>query len=149
MSKIEIFPMTEENYRIVAIIAKENLAEAWSEETYFKQISNPNDHTYLACFDGKPAGFLSMWYVAGEVEINNIAVSESFRRKGVAKALFSAACKDIPSEADWFLEVRKSNSAAVSLYENMGFKVGGTRRNFYSDPTEDALIMVKKHCGPL
>lgn len=145
MSKIEISLMTEENYRIIAIIAKENLAEAWSEETYFKQISNPNDHTYLAYFDGKPAGFLSMWYVTGEVEINNIAVSESFRRKGVAKALFSAACKDIPNGSSWFLEVRQSNTAAISLYEKMGFEQAGIRKNFYSEPTENALIMVKKY----
>lgn len=145
MSGIEIFSMTEGNYKTVAAIAKENLAEAWSAETYFKQISNPNDHTYLAFLDGEPAGFLSLWYVAGEVEINNIAVSEKFRRKGVAKALFSAACRDIPHEADWFLEVRQSNTAAIYLYESMGFEISGTRKNFYSYPTENALIMVKKH----
>lgn len=145
MSGIKILPMTEENYKIVAAIAKENLAEAWSVETYFRQISNPHDYTYLAYLDGEPAGFLSLWYIAGEIEVNNIAVSERFRRKGIAKALFSEAYKDIPNEADWFLEVRESNTAAISLYINMGFEQKGTRKNFYSAPTENALIMVKKH----
>lgn len=145
MSGIEIFPMTEENYKTVAAVAKDNLAEAWSEETYFRQLSNPNDYTYLAYLDGEPAGFLSLWYIAGEVEINNIAVSEKFRRKGIAKALFSAAHNDIPNGSSWFLEVRQSNTAAISLYEKMGFEQAGIRKNFYSEPTENALIMVKKY----
>ena len=76
-SKFEIVPMNEKNYKDVSIIAKKTLTEGWSEETYFKQISNPVDHTFLALVNNIPAGFISTWIVADECEINNIAVDEN------------------------------------------------------------------------
>lgn len=137
--------MTEENYRTVAALAKENLSEAWSEETYHNQLSNPNDLTLLACFDGEPAGFISVWCIMGEAEINNIAVSEKFRRKGIAKELFAAAERALPDAERWVLEVRESNANAISLYRKLGFEKAGIRKNFYCSPTENAIIMVKTH----
>lgn len=145
MNGLEISRMTEENYRIAARLAAENLPEAWSEETYHKQLSNPNDRTYVAYFDGEPAGFLSVWYVLGELEINNIAVDKAFRRKGIAGALIGRMEEDFSEAVSCVLEVRESNAPARSLYERSGFEQVGVRKNFYSKPAENAVIMVKKY----
>ena len=81
-----------------------------------------------------------------EGEIMNVAVRREYRRKGVAgrlmKELLSRAEKR--GAARFILEVREGNLPAVRLYESLGFLHAGRRRNFYSDPAEDALIMIKE-----
>ena len=93
---IEIEPMNLKNYQQIARISKENLEESWSEKTILRQLENPNDHTFLAYYNGIPAGFLSLWIVADEGEINNIAVDKNFRKKGVASALFERIFSEFP-----------------------------------------------------
>lgn len=140
---IEIIRMSEDNYKDVAHIASVCLAEAWSEKAYFEQISNPIDHTLVAVCDGESAGFLSMWYVAGEIEINNIAVLPEFRRMGIADKLLSCAFELFPDVQGAYLEVRQSNLPAQKLYEKHGFVKVGKRKNYYRNPTENALLMNK------
>lgn len=140
---IRIVPMTADNYTDAAAIAKENLREGWSEETYLAQISNPNDRTYIAYSGNIPCGFLSAWYVLGEIEINNIAVNKDYRRQGIAKALFDRLFSEHPEAERTVLEVRASNTSAIALYSSLGFKDAGRRKRFYQDPEEDAVIMVR------
>lgn len=140
---LEIIKINEENYKEVAALALENLAEAWSEQIFFEQLSNPNDYCFCAYYDGKIAGFLDVWNVLGEVDINNIAVSEDFRRKGIAFALINEMEKHFSSALSCTLEVRESNQKAILLYRKCGFKEVGRRKNFYTAPTEAAIIMKK------
>ena len=91
-------------------------------------------------------GFIFAHFAADEIEILNIAVHPSARRRGVAnllcQELFAAgerrACRQI------FLEVRQSNSGARAFYENAGFKISGVRKNYYRDNGEDALLMMRR-----
>ena len=138
---IEIVSMNENNYRLVAEISRKNLNEGWSEKTLFNQLENPNDHTFLAFYDGFPAGFLSLWIIAGEGEINNIAVEREFRKKGIASALMQKMLENFSDVKKYYLEVRKSNENAIKLYKKFGFDFCGERKNFYSNPTENALLM--------
>lgn len=140
---IQITPMNEQNYKAVAAIEAACFSQPWSEKTFFEELSNPNAHTYLALDGGEPAGFLSVWEVLGEVSVNNIAVLDAHRRKGIAKALLQQMLAELSQAQSVTLEVRKSNSAAIALYESFGFERVGERRNFYEKPTEDALLMTK------
>ena len=140
---IQITPMNEENYKSVAAIEAECFSQPWSEKTFFEELSNPNAHTYLALAGGEPAGFLSVWEVCGEVSVNNIAVLEKFRRRGIARALLQKMLDELSSADSVTREVRKSNAAAAALYHSFGFEKVGVRKNFYSQPTEDALLMTK------
>ena len=85
-----IVPLSEENVQLFSQTAAKILPEAWSFETYKKQLSNPDDISFLALCNGEAAGFISLWCVCGEAEINNIGVLEKFRRMGIAKALLTA-----------------------------------------------------------
>lgn len=91
------------------------------------------------------AGFCSFWLVFDEVHINNLAVRPECRGRGYATALL----RHILREGEGLgarratLEVRRSNLAAIRLYERLGFEVAGTRRAYYTHPTEDALILWK------
>ena len=92
------------------------------------------------------AGCCGVWLSFEEGEIMNVAVRREYRRKGVAgrlmKELLSRAEKR--GAARFILEVREGNLPAIRLYESLGFLHAGRRRNFYSDPAEDALIMIKE-----
>lgn len=140
---IEIIKMTENNYKDVSRIASACLEEAWSEKSYFEQLSNPIDNTLVAVCDVKSAGFLSVWYVAGEIEINNIAVLPEFRRMGIADKLLSHMFQMFPEADSAYLEVRESNLPAQKLYEKHGFVRGGERKNYYKNPIENAILMSK------
>ena len=140
---ITIVPMNEQNYKAVAEIEAECFSQPWSEKTFFEELSNPNAHTYLALENGEPAGFLSVWEVLGEVSVNNIAVLDAHRRKGIAKALLQQMLAELSQAQSVTLEVRKSNSAAIALYKAFGFEQVGERKNFYSQPTENAILMTK------
>ena len=140
---LKIVRMNEQNYKSVAAIEAECFTQPWSEKTFFEELSNPNAHTYLALDDGKAAGFLSVWEVCGEVSVNNIAVCEGSRRKGIARALLQAMLDELSAAQSVTLEVRKSNAAAIALYESFGFERVGERKDFYSLPTENALLYTK------
>ena len=101
--------------------------------------------TWLAEIDGVPAGFLVVRAVVeNEIEILNLAVAPSFRRKGVARRLvqrvFEQHCGDV------FLEVRESNTAAQKLYESLGFKELSRRPNYYESPPEGGIVMKFHSC---
>lgn len=90
-----------------------------------------------------------MHHIVDEGFICNVAVFSQYRRQGVATALMQEL-DDYAKEnemASVSLEVRQSNLSAQQLYEKSGFEVVGKRRNFYVNPTEDALIMTKTYGG--
>ena len=104
--------------------------------------------TIVAVIDHRVAGFIVVREIlAGdknrqsEREILNIAVAPSFRRRGVATLLLR---NELRSNAVYFLEVRKSNSAARKLYSRQGFVEVGRRKEYYRNPTETAIVMQVK-----
>jgi [ribosomal protein S18]-alanine N-acetyltransferase len=89
---------------------------------------------------GRVVGFLVTRQVApDEREILNLAVHPEYRRCGIAKSLLGRAME--VARGHWFLEVRESNAAAISLYRSLGFEAAGRRENYYSAPAEAAIVM--------
>ena len=89
---------------------------------------------------GEIIGFITARTTLGETEILNIAVAKAHRRQGVARKLVEDQL-DFRGTNVLFLEVRESNSAARRFYEKMAFCETGRRRGYYSNPTEDALLL--------
>lgn len=143
MMPMQITAMDKSSYKDAAAIMAQCLSHPWSENVLFQELSNPNAHSYVAFENGEAAGFLSVWEVCGEVSINNIAVVEKFRRRGIAKALMEHMFTELCDAVSATLEVRRSNDAAAALYRSLGFKRVGERKDFYSRPTEDAILMTK------
>ena len=94
--------------------------------------------------DGTPVSYVGMLTVLDEGQIINVATNAAYRRQGLAEALLLALMGEARARAlkTLSLEVRRSNLAAISLYQKLGFFVAGERRNFYNDPREDALVMI-------
>lgn len=122
-------------------IEKACLSNPWSREDIAAQIDCPTSHFLVAVVSGKVAGYMGLQIFSGEGYVTNVAVLQQYRGQGIAKALIS---KQFENEMDFItLEVRESNTPAISLYEKTGFEKIGIRPNFYSNPTENAVIMTK------
>lgn len=96
---------------------------------------------YLALSGGEAVGYLLATTIAGESEILRIAVQKEMRGRGIARALLSRLLEDLSADTAYFLEVRRSNTAAIALYSAFGFDAYAERKNYYKDPTEDAVLM--------
>ena len=93
--------------------------------------------------NGDVLGYVGMMYVLDEGYISNVAVSPDYRRTGIADALITRLLQ-IAKELELSfvtLEVRESNAPAIALYEKNGFSPVGRRKNYYTLPTEDAILM--------
>ena len=92
------------------------------------------------------AAFCAFWRVAEQIHINNLAVRPEWRGQGLARHLLSAVIAESVGMGAIraTLEVRRSNASALRLYAGAGFVEAGVRRNYYTQPVEDALVLVRE-----
>jgi [ribosomal protein S18]-alanine N-acetyltransferase len=115
------------------------LPRPWSAAIWRGELDSPYG-LYLVIEDrGEVSGQIGVRHVLGELHITTIAVRPEYRRRGHARALIGAALAAYPKARYVHLEVRPTNSAAVALYESLGFRATGRRPRYYGD--EDALLM--------
>lgn len=119
----------------IAQVQAESLAAAqWDVAEYLSY-----DLIVAACED-RIAGFAVTRRVAeGESELLNLAVDTAFRRRGIGRRLFAALAAAHPG--DLWLEVRESNRAARSFYQNLGWREAGLRPQYYGTSGEAAIVM--------
>ena len=146
LAEIKVRPMREEDIKAVANIEKLCFSKPWSEDGIKSELTNDKAHFFVATKLGTVCGYIGMHIVLDECYIANIAVLPSQRRQGVGEKLlcFAEAIAENERCAFISLEVRVSNEGAIRLYEKRGFQKIGERKNFYSEPTENGLIMTKK-----
>lgn len=135
--------MTEADTREIAELEADIFSMPWSRQGFVDTLAMPNV-IFLAAYEGEElAGYCGVYMAADEGEITNVAVRESFRKRGIGERLVTELMEAAHAEgADHFLlEVRESNAAAIHLYEKLGFVVCGKRKRFYECPSEDALVM--------
>jgi ribosomal-protein-alanine N-acetyltransferase len=144
----ETFDIREAESKDAAAIAEiETLcfSPPWSLEDFLYEIEENELAHYLACFDGpRLIAYAGLWAVLNEGHISNVAVHPDFRGRGVGAALIDALiewARRLWELSDFTLEVRASNVAAIRLYQNAGFREEGRRRRYYTNPTEEAIIM--------
>lgn len=136
-------PMTREDIPAAARLEKLCFSDAWSERLIAESMENGLDTWFAAEEDGKIQGYCVLRILAGEGEIQRIAVVPECRKQGIGRKLMeqmvSAARGQNVSEMT--LEVRSTNQAAISLYESWGFQKEAVRKDYYHDPVEDGIIM--------
>ena len=142
---IKIKPMQKSDIdNIVAIEEKAYGNHHWSKESFLSELSNELAH-YFSVFNEKDEliAYCGCWQILEEAHITNIAVSPEYRRNHIGEALLKTIIDDCYKNMVKFitLEVRVGNIAAIELYKKYGFKSLGTRKGYYQDNNEDALIM--------
>lgn len=129
----------------VLAVEAESFSNPWTREMYAWELQNRSVcHIYVVRTPECPvAGFCAFWLVFDEIHINNIAMRPPLRGRGIGTALLHhilAVARELGARRAT-LEVRASNAQALRLYKRLEFYVAGTRRNYYSNPVEDALIL--------
>jgi [ribosomal protein S18]-alanine N-acetyltransferase len=113
----------------------------WSLAMFVLELSKPSGICIAAIEDRRIVGYLICSRYADVWHLMNIAVDPPARRRGIATALLEEMIARAGQDASYTLEVRPSNIYAIALYERFGFRSAGTRRRYYQDTGEDALIM--------
>ena len=125
---------------LVALEQQAPGAAHWTPAEYSKLVST--EIVLVAEEAGRMCGFVCAKIVAGELEIENVAVAVEFLRRGVASTLIHDLIRHAESRSASaiLLEVRESNLPARRLYERNDFREVGRRRSYYQSPVEDAIL---------
>lgn len=142
---MRIEKMTAEHLEAVYIIETECFSHPWSKQSLENELNNETSLFLVAKENDEVIGYIGMSTVIDEGYIFNVAVSKSRRKKGVATALINELVTYGKKNNFCFitLEVRESNLPARSLYSKFGFIKVGERRDYYSNPKENAILMTK------
>lgn len=145
---VKIIPMEKEHVAAIAELEKSCFSAPWTEKGIAEELENENAHFLSAVSGEKILGYIGVHEICGEAYIDNVAVHHDYRRFGLGEKLLQTAQKNAFGRGCNFisLEVRKSNIGAISLYNKLGYQTVGERKNFYTNPTEDAVIMTLKEC---
>ncbi len=135
--------MTAADVDEVYAIENETFSDPWSKNSFRVSISEPSNHYLVAIVEGRVVGYCGYWGVAGEGYIYNVAVKASFRRQGIGLSMLKELIVQARGRGmtSLTLEVRQSNEDAIQLYRRLGFAEAGVRKDFYTKPSEDAIIM--------
>lgn len=138
--------MNESHVRQIAELEKLCFHDPWSENSIASELGNRLSVWLVALDEEKVVGYVGSQTVIDETDMMNIAVHPDYRNRGVATELIMELTQQLKKRGSrgLMLEVRESNSAAISLYEKHGFVQVGCRRNYYRNPRENALILRKE-----
>lgn len=130
----------------IAELEKLCFSDPWSENSIASELNNPLSYWLVAEDNGIIAGYVGSQSVLDAADMMNIAVSPDYRRQGIGQSLVKGLVAHLKQNdiIALLLEVRVSNTAAISLYEKLGFVQAGRRPKYYHNPREDALILRKE-----
>lgn len=135
--------MKEEDAPQVALIEADNFSVPWSEKSFREAAAKTETIYVVAEEDGEILGYAGAWCAFGEADITNVCVRKVSRKQGIGTRMLQFLIEEgVNVEIKtFFLEVRESNSTAISLYEKFGFQKIGVRKNFYEKPVENGIVM--------
>ena len=134
-----------EHIPLIAQLEEKTFSHPWSESS-LKSFFEGGSALYAICMENEElAIYCTMLWVLDEVQIINVATHEKYKKQGYAEAVIKLALDEAKRRniTTISLEVRESNAPAISLYEKYGFFIAGKRKDFYTDPLENALVMIK------
>ena len=144
---IEIRNVTVADLPAIAAMERVCFTDPWSEQSLRAVLQDPAHWFFIAAHSGQEiCGYGLASTVSDEGEIANLAVSPAARRQGIGAALLCMLIQMLMAGGAQraYLEVRVSNEAARKLYAKTGFQNIGLRKNYYTAPREDAIVMCKE-----
>lgn len=133
----------------VMVIERLAFTHPWSADLFRRELAHDWSTVLVAeePLEGdarRLVGFIIYWLVHDEIHVLNVATDPKERRRGIARDLIAECIAQGSRQGATLatLEVRRSNQAAINLYEAFGFRTVGVRPNYYADEGEDALVMI-------
>ena len=141
---MEIRLATVDDAQSIYDIEQQSFSVPWSLESVLAELEGADNKLYMViCEDEHIVGYAGAWLVYDEGQITNIAIFLPPVVKGYGSKLTKELIEECLNRGmhEIFLEVRISNLPALAMYRNLGFTVKGIRKEYYSEPKEDAYIM--------
>ena len=130
----------------IAALEEICFAEPWSEQSIASELKSTWSYWLVALEADRVVGYVGSQSSIDEADVMNVAVHPDWRRQGIAEQLIETLIGELKNRGSkaLMLEVRASNAPAIALYEKLGFRQVGLRKNYYRNPKEDALILRKE-----
>ncbi len=125
----------------VIAIERRAFPTPWSLAMFVLELSKSSGVCLAATVEGRVTGYVVCSRYADVWHVMNVAVDPDHRRRGLGRALLEHLLGEVGEDAALTLEVRRTNTPAMRLYERLGFRPAGIRRRYYQDNGEDALVM--------
>jgi ribosomal-protein-alanine N-acetyltransferase len=141
---VELRRLESRDLDVVEAIERDSYPTPWSRAMFDAELRKPSSLAIGAFTDeAELVGYAFVSRYVDAWHVMNVAVAPSYRRRGIASALLERLFDVTSSDPrrGYTLEVRVSNTGAITLYESLGFEARGIRRGYYTDNHEDALIM--------
>ncbi len=145
MEQITIRRMHDRDVKEVAAIEQSIFSAPWSEQSFLKALQAESNIYLAAVFRENVIGYCGFWISYEMADLCNMAVAAPYRRQFVGQRLLMEGMAQVQARhvQRILLEVRESNAAAEALYRKAGFYEIGKRKDYYSNPIEDAILMKK------
>lgn len=140
---MEVIPLEHDLVADAARLEQSCFTDGVSEDSLRSFAEADANHYYAAVEENCLCGYGGFSLAADEAEILTVAVAPEHRRRGIARTLMLRMMRDAAGlgAAVLYLDVRESNEAARALYRSLGFTETGVRRNYYTKPRENAVLM--------
>lgn len=142
--KVNFLPLKAEYLESVLEIEKLSFPNPWNRKMFEQELELKISHFFVAKQNSIIVGYGGFWKIEYEAHLMNLAVHPDFRNKGYGRRILHYICTqiDCTNITKILLEVRKSNEAAIKLYESEGFSISGIRPKYYG--SEDAILMERE-----
>ena len=147
MNNITIVPTTKEHLDNITAIEAVCFSTPWSRNAFESGMNQNTTQSYFtALHNERVVGYICLFHLFEEGELLNIAVDPTYRKMGIGQKMIDLMFTLLNEKGVTriTLEVRESNLSAKNLYEKNGFKLLNIRKNYYSCPTENGLVMEKQ-----
>ena len=152
MSDVFIRPMIKADLEQVIAIDQVSFSLPWPQRSFQYELDeNFTSRCWVAEVDGRIAAMMVGWLIVDELHVATLATHPEYRGQGIGKRLLVHALHAARDEGVTrsFLEVRESNTVALSMYHSLGFVEDGRRKEYYKDNNEDAILMTLNDLGHL
>ncbi len=141
-------PMQLKHIPDVLKVERVSFLTPWSDHAFtYEILYNELSYYTVALLDDVVVGYAGMWMILDEAHVTNVAVAPTHRNRKIGRLLMQQLMNKAAQNGinRMTLEVRPSNAYARRLYQSLGFKELGVRKNYYTDTNEDAIIMWKEN----
>lgn len=146
LEKLETIPFSIKYIEDVSEIHFQ-VHDGWSMKSLISDIANTATQSFVAVYDDRALAFCS-YLVTDDAELLFVCTHPSYRRMGIATKLITDSLAMLPQTLNSVvLEVRSRNRGALEFYKTLGFEKLGVRKDFYSTPKDDAIVMEKTRHG--
>ncbi len=136
-------PLRDSHIPAILEIEKSANSAPWSERSFQNELDHKHGIFLVGFLQGQVAAYGGVWLVVDEAHVTTIAVAEAFRRQGIGSRLMVELLQKakLAGMVCSTLEVRAGNGGAISMYEKFGYVIATTRKGYYPDNKEDAVVM--------